>query len=49
MNEKLDSMLTKMGSLFDKWLEEFEISPVRTTVKALLILYAIKWARRNLL
>ena len=49
MNDKLDKVLGKLADTFDKWLEEFESSPVRTTIKALLILYVIKWARKNLL
>lgn len=49
MNEKLDKVLNKIGDLFDKWLEEFESAPLRTTFKVILILYIVKWAKRNLL
>lgn len=45
---KLDQVFDKLSGMFDQWLEEFEASPVRTTVKVLLILYVIKWARKNL-
>lgn len=49
MNDKLDKVLSKLADTFDKWLEEFENSPIRTTIKVILILYVVKWARRNLL
>lgn len=48
MNEKLDLVLTKIGDLFDKWLQEFEANPIRTTVKVILILVVIKWAKKTL-
>lgn len=49
MNDKLDAILKKLADTFDTWMSDFEQSPVRTTLKVVLILYVIKWARRNLL
>ena len=49
MNDKLDKVLTKLAEQFDSWLSEFESAPVRTTIKVVLILYIVKWARKNLL
>lgn len=48
MNAKLDAVLDKIGDLFNTWIEEFQSSPVRTTIKVLLILWVIKWAKNNL-
>lgn len=48
-DDKLERLTKKLSDIFDKWIEDFETSPLSTTLKALAILYAIKWARRNLL
>jgi len=45
MDSKLDALLAKLESAFDRFLQEFETSPVRTTVKALLVIYVIRKAR----
>ena len=48
MDSKLDRILEKLTTMFDTWLAEFETNPVRTALKVILILWVVKWARRNL-
>lgn len=48
MDSKLDVILGKIGDLFDKWVTEFENNPLRTTIKVVLILAMVKWAKRSL-
>lgn len=48
MGEKIDAIVEKLTGMFDKWLADFEKDPIRTTIKVVLILYVIKWARKTL-
>lgn len=46
MNDKLDTLLNKLGEAADKWLDELQTNPIRTAIKILVVLWAIKQARK---
>lgn len=48
MNEKLDAVIGKIGEMLDTWLDEFKTNPLRTTIKVLLILAVVKYAKKAL-
>ena len=48
MEEKFDGIIAKIEKCIDGWIQSFETEPLKTTVKIFIILYVVKWARRNL-
>lgn len=48
MNDKIDKLLTKLTDSVDTLIDELQTNPIRTAVKVLIILWAVKQARRLL-
>lgn len=49
MNEKLDKVIAALSNQIDKFIEDFEKSPLSTVIKVCAIMWVVKWAKRNLL
>ena len=45
----IDSLMERLTSMFDRWLAEFEQRPVAMALKIVLVLWFLRWSRRNLL
>lgn len=49
MDDRLEKIVNKIEGILNKLLDDFERAPVATGLKVMLILYMIKWVRRNML
>lgn len=48
MDEKFNTVLDKLSSTLDTWIEEFTTNPVKTTLKVFVIIYLVKLAKKAL-
>jgi hypothetical protein len=48
MENKLDSLITKLENMFESLLGEFEKHPVRVSIKILLVIYVLRFVKRSL-
>ena len=49
LDQRLDGIFERITNMFDRWLSEFETRPVTMTLKIMLVLWCLRWARRNLI
>lgn len=49
ISDRAEGLLSKLEGAFDRWLAEFEAKPLSAMIKLLMLLYIIRFVRRNLL
>ena len=49
VDARLDGLFERLTAMFDRWLTEFEQRPVAMTIKIMLVLWCVRWARRHVL
>ena len=48
MDGKFDAMLTRIEATFERWLKEFEDHPIKMGLKALILIYVLRFLKRQL-
>ena len=43
MEAKFDSLVARIESSFNRWLEEFDTRPVKTGLKLLIVVVVLRW------